>query len=89
MQVFEELRDTCLSDCQFHTDFIASFFQLILDDLQKARVFVESYPYYPDVLQIANLVYKKHEEQRQGEPPKTKSQSSSTSLMTTSSYGKE
>lgn len=90
MQVFEELRDTCLNDCQFHTDFIASFFQLVLDDLQTARVFVESFPYYPDVLQIANLVYKKHEEEHQGEPPKTKSQSSSnTSLMTTASFGKE
>jgi len=57
-QIFEELRDTCLTDGQYHTDFIASFFQLVLGDLQTARVFVESYPYYPDVLQISNLVYK-------------------------------
>lgn len=78
-----------MNDCQYHTDFIAAFFQIILEDLQTARVFVESFPYYPDVLQMANLVYKKHQEERQKEPSNPNSQSSNASLMTTASFGKE
>ena len=82
--IFEELRETCLTDGQYHTDFIASFFQQVLEDLQTARVFVESFPYYPDVLQISNLVYKKHQELRHNEASKAPS-ASTASVLTQSS----
>lgn len=64
--IFEELRDTCLTDCQYHMDFIASFFQTVLNEVQAARVYVESFPHYPDVLQISNLVHNKVLGERQG-----------------------
>eukprot|EP00210_Caulerpa_lentillifera_P008811 g8407.t1 len=60
-EAIENLKDTIFTDGQHHTDFIASFFQLVLKDIQTARVFVQSYPYYPDVLMLANLVHEKYQ----------------------------
>lgn len=75
-QVLEELKDASCADSQQHTDFIGSFFFSILDEIQGARAYVESYPFYPDVLQMANLLYKKHHG-TEGDLSEDKSQSTS------------
>ena len=85
--VFEELKETCLIDGQYHTDFIGSFFQVVLKDLQTARVFVESFPFYPDVLQISNLLYKKHQEQQHQQKKCSSSHAACSSVsLTSTSY---
>ncbi|GMH43217.1 hypothetical protein BSKO_11139 [Bryopsis sp. KO-2023] len=57
--VMERLRDTIHREHLCHADFIGGFFRNILRKEQRARIYVQSYPFYPDVLYIANLVWQK------------------------------
>eukprot|EP00210_Caulerpa_lentillifera_P006627 g6332.t1 len=60
-EAIEGFQLTISTDVQHHNDFIASIFQFVMEDVQIARVFVQSYPNYPDLLILANLVYEKHQ----------------------------
>eukprot|EP00803_Ostreobium_quekettii_P004860 evm.model.scf_1030EXC.2 EVM.evm.TU.scf_1030EXC.2 scf_1030EXC:10030-17223(+) len=55
-EIVEELRDSLHRETQYHYDFISSFFQNVVDDMQAAHLCVQSYPYYPDILVISNIL---------------------------------